>query len=165
MSTTRPYWSAALAALAAALGLALAGCREELGSVAFPTTRVSGVVREGGQPVSGGWIEFIPVDGTVGNLRSAPIARNGRFEVSQVAVGCNAIDVVHAPIRRPEVQWLLSTRGKPIRRAIPAGPATTLVIDLLTEAYRHEREQSDQATGNRNASTTPQPVAETETAR
>jgi hypothetical protein len=163
MSTTRPYWSGALAALGAAL--ALAGCREELGPVAFPTTRVSGVVREGGRPVSGGWIEFIPVEGTVGNLRSAPIARDGRFEVSQVAVGCNAIDVVHAPIRRPEVQWLLSIRGKPIRRAIPPGPATTLAIDLLTEAFRHEREQSEQATGNRTTSRAPQPVAETETAR
>jgi hypothetical protein len=145
--------------------LALAGCREELGPVAFATTRVSGVVREGGRPVSGGWIEFMPVDGTVGNLRSAPIARDGRFEVSQVAVGLNVIDVVHASIRRPEVQWLLSLREKPIRRAIPPGPATMLVIDLLTEAYRHEREQSEQAIGNKTTNRTPQPVVETETAR
>jgi hypothetical protein len=153
MSKTRPYWSVALAALA----LALAGCREELGPVAFPTTRVSGVVREGGQPVARGWIEFLPVEGTVGNLRAAPIARDGRFEVSRVAVGWNAIDVVHAPVRRPEVQWLLNSRGKPIRRKIPPGAATTLEIDLLTEAYRREREQSEQATGNR----APLPVAET----
>jgi hypothetical protein len=152
MSTSRPYWRGVIVAV-----LSLAGCREELGPVAFPTTRVSGVVREGGRPVSGGWIEFFPVEGTVGNLRSAPIAADGRFEVSRVAVGWNAIDVVNAPIRRPEVQWLLSLRGKPIRRAIRRGTATSLEIDLLTEAYRHERERSDKATGDRAS----QPVAET----
>jgi hypothetical protein len=137
--------------------LSLAGCREELGPVAFPTTRVSGVVREGGRPVSDGWIEFFPVDGTVGNLRSAPIAADGRFEVAQVAVGWNAIDVVNAPIRWPEVQSLLNARGKPIRRAIPEGTATNLEIDLLAEAYRHERKQSKKATGDQAS----QPVAET----
>jgi hypothetical protein len=131
-------------------------------------TRVSGVVREGRRPVSGGWIEFMPVEGTVGNLRSAPIARDGRFEVSQVAAGWNTIDVVHAPVRRPEVQWLLSIQGKPIRRAIPPGASTTLEIDLLTEAYRHEQEQSQKATHKRDVPSrcegrhgAPQPVAET----
>jgi hypothetical protein len=98
----------------------------------------------------------MPVDGTVGNLRSAPIAPDGRFEVSQVAVGSNAIDVVHAPIQRPEVRWLLNGRGKPIRRAVPRGPEATIDIDLLTEAYRHEKERSQKAT----EPSAPRPVAE-----
>jgi hypothetical protein len=145
MVTIRPYWSAALAVLGSAL--AGSGCREELGPVAFATTRVTGVVSEGGRPVPGGWIEFMPVDGTVGNLRSAPIARDGRFEATEVAVGSSAIDVVHAPIRSHEVRWLLRSRGKPIRRTIPPGPQARLDIDLLTEAYRIEKAQSDTAPG------------------
>jgi len=137
MRPTRPYWNVPRAALCVAL---LAGCREELGPVKYPTTRVTGQVREGGRPVAGGWIEFFPVDGTVGDLRSAPIAADGRFEASGVAVGRNAIDVVHAPIRWPEVRRLLSRQGKPIRRNLPPGTATTLTIDLLEEAIRLEKE-------------------------
>jgi hypothetical protein len=152
MGTTRPYWSAGLVVLSATL----AGCREELGPVPLATTRVRGVIREGGRPVTGGWVEFAPVDGTVGNLRVAPIAGDGQFDASQVAVGSNAIAVVHAPIRTNEVRWLLGARGKPIRRVIAPGPSTTLTIDLLAEAYRQGREESDKTTGHPRS----QPVAE-----
>ena len=83
MHSARTYWGGPLAALLALV----AGCREELGPVRFPTTRVCGRVLESGRPVAGGWIEFAPIEGTVGNRRSAPLAADGRFEVSGVAVG------------------------------------------------------------------------------
>ncbi len=59
------------------LGLLAPGCSEELGPERFPTTRVAGIVVEGGRPVAGGWIEVIPTDGTVGNIRSARIGTDG----------------------------------------------------------------------------------------
>ena len=137
MLSTRPYWSGPLAAL---LTLA-AGCREELGPVPFATTRVRGQVVEAGRPVAGGWIEFVPVEGTVGNRRSAPLAADGRFEVSGVAVGRNVIGLVNAPIRMPLGGQLFRMPDTPIRRDIARGPVTTLTIDLLTEALRHEKDK------------------------
>ena len=53
------------------LGLLLTGCGEELGPVPMKVVQVRGVVREGARRLSGGWVEFFPVNGTVGNLRSA----------------------------------------------------------------------------------------------
>jgi hypothetical protein len=141
MPSSRPYWSASLLALLAAG----AGCREELGPVPLATTRVSGEVQEGGRPVAGGWIEFLPVEGTVGNLRSAPLDRNGRFEASKVAVGRNVIGLAAAPIRLPGGRRLFRTQASPIRRDIPPGPSSTLKLDLLVEAYRHEKQKREQA--------------------
>jgi hypothetical protein len=115
-----------------------AGCREELGPVSFATTRVTGVVREGGRPLGGGWIEFMPVDGTVGNLRSAPIGRDGRFEATKVAVGRHLVGFVAAPIGRPDVRQRFEGPNSPIRLAIPPGRATNLDIDLLEETLRHQ---------------------------
>jgi hypothetical protein len=115
-----------------------AGCREELGPVTFPRTRVTGEVREGGQPVAGGWIEFVPVEGTVGNLRSAPLSREGRFTVSGVAVGKNLIGLVNAPVRMPGGRQRFHSQASPIRRVIPRGPSSTMVIDLLDEAIRYQ---------------------------
>jgi hypothetical protein len=137
MRSARTYWSNLLVTLLAVV----AGCREELGPVQFPTTRVSGRIVEYGQPVAGGWIEFVPIDGTVGDRRAAPLTADGRFEVSGVAVGRNVIGLVNAPIRMPGGQKLFATQGSPIRRDIPRGDATTLTIDLLTEALRHDKEK------------------------
>jgi hypothetical protein len=117
--------------------LAAAGCREELGPVAFSTTRVTGRVSEGGQPVGGGWIEFWPAEGTVGNLRSAPIGPDGRFEATRVAVGTSAIGLVDAPIRLHGGWQLFYSHASPIRRAIGPGPQSHVEIDLLSEAVRH----------------------------
>jgi hypothetical protein len=120
----------------ALLGMA-PGCREELGPTPMPTTRVTGSVREGAQPIRGGWIEFLPVDGTVGNLRSAPIGPDGRFVADGVAVGKNQIGLVAAPIRTLPARRFLTT-SSPVRRAIPGGPTTDLTIDLIEEAIRHQ---------------------------
>src|SRR5213082_863800 len=104
------------------LGLFSAGCSEELGPVPLRVARVQGVVREGGRPVSGGWIEFFPVDGTVGNLRSARLHPDGSFEVDRVAVGTNLIRLVNAPIGLPELSRLFSSYHSPIRRVITEQP-------------------------------------------
>src|SRR5215212_6208285 len=70
------------------------GCGEELGPEPMPTARVAGRVRIGDRPVRGGWVEFMPVEGTVGRLRSAPLGPDGRFADDRVAVGTNAIRLV-----------------------------------------------------------------------
>lgn len=116
----------------------LAGCREELGPISFSTTRVDGVVREGGRVVGGGWIEFVPIDGTIGNLRSAQVAADGRFEATDVPVGRVLIGLVDAPIHLPGGRRLFHPQESPIRLVIPPGPSCTIEIDLLAEAMRHE---------------------------
>jgi hypothetical protein len=118
-----------------ALLVVTAGCREELGPEPMPTTRVRGVVREGRRPVGGGWIEFVPVEGTVGNLRSAPLKPNGSFEADRVAIGRNVIGLAHAPTALPSSR-IFETFTSPIRREIPGGSVTTLDLDLIEEAFR-----------------------------
>jgi hypothetical protein len=114
------------------------GCSEELGPERFPTTRVSGVVRAGGRPVTGGWIEFVPVEGAVGNLRSAPIGPDGTFVADRVAVGTVAIGVVGAPLDGEPGQ-VFRELAHPIRRTIPDGPSAPLEFDLLEEAILYRR--------------------------
>ena len=120
------------------LGLLAAGCSEELGPERFPTTRVAGIVVEGGRPVAGGWIEFIPTDGTVGNIRSARIGRDGSFQADRVAIGENVIRLVNAPINMPGGEKLFGQFSSPIRRKIPLEPDGPLAIDLLEEAVRYQ---------------------------
>jgi hypothetical protein len=117
---------------------AAAGCREELGPVSFPTTRVTGMLRQGGRPVGGGWIEFVPIEKAVGNLRSAQISPDGTFEATRVAVGPNVIRLVDVPSSPSGKDRLFLTSGSPIRRDIPPGPSTSLEIDVLDELYRHQ---------------------------
>jgi hypothetical protein len=128
-------------------GLLSSGCREELGPVPMPVTRVRGVVKQGDRPVSGGWIEFIPVEGTVGNFRSARLQPDGRFDVDVVAVGKNAIRLVNARMDSPVFVKLFSPFTSPIRRVIAEQPSDPLTIDLVEEAvrYEHERRQAPAA--------------------
>ena len=120
------------------LGLLAPGCSEELGPERFPTTRVAGIVVEGGRPVAGGWIEFIPTDGTVGDIRSARIGRDGSFQADRVAIGENVIRLVNAPINMPGGEKLFGQFSSPIRRKIPLEPDGRLAIDLLEEAVRYQ---------------------------
>ncbi len=129
--------------LALLLPLFNSGCREELGPEHFPTTRVSGLIIEGGKAVPGGWIEFLPTDGTVGNLRSARIHRDGTFEADRVAIGKNAIRLVDAPIQIPGGASLFGRYDRtPIRRTIAAFQQAPLKIDLLEEAARYQAAHS-----------------------
>lgn len=153
------------------IGAALlcAGCSEELGPVAKPVARVTGVVKEGDRTMAGGWIEFIPADGTIGDLRSAPIRPDGSFDADGVAIGTNAIRLVDVPVvsaahlglfTHPMIRWVgivrqvpgdpRSGRGiearfhmpfaSPIRRRIQAGPSARLEIDVVDEARRYQEE-------------------------
>jgi hypothetical protein len=154
-------------ALIVVAGLLSVGCAEELGPVSMPVTRVRGVVKEGDLPVAGGWIEFIPADGTVGNLRSARIRADGTFDTDGVAVGKNAIRVVDAPIASPSdvplfarLGWasLVRTEGgrlgtkapallfipfaSPIRRDIGTGDPAPVTIDVVEEALQFQKDRS-----------------------
>src|SRR5262245_16038154 len=132
----------------ACLALILAGCSEEFGPVRLRLTRVNGVVRQGRVPLSGGWIEFIPVDGTVGNLRSAKVRADGRFEADRVAVGKNLIRLINAPIESRGAAALFSTFSSPIRRNISEQPAEPLDIDLVQETMRFAEARSRAASAD-----------------
>jgi len=138
----RPYWRGWIALCGAWLALAV-GCKEELGPVVAPTTRVVGVVRVGGRPVEHGWIEFSPLEGTVGHLRSSPIARDGTFEVTGVAVGKHVVGLVGLPkaVNDRFGPVFLTTARNPIRRSIAPGDVTRLEIDLLEESIRRQQEK------------------------
>jgi len=131
-------------------GFLAPGCSEELGPERFPTTRVAGVVVEGGRPVGGGWIEFIPTEGTVGNIRSARIGKDGSFQTDRVAIGENVIRLVNAPISIPGGAALFGQFTTPVRRKIPQEPDGPLKIDLLDEAVRYQATRPRPA-GNQGA--------------
>jgi hypothetical protein len=117
------------------LSACTAGCSEELGRDPLVTTRVTGTVRVGSRPLTGGWVEFFPFDGAVGTLRSAPIRRDGRFELDGVAVGTNSIAIVGASVE-PRYRWRFNALQTPMRRVIPGGPPVVLDIDLAVEYVR-----------------------------
>jgi hypothetical protein len=125
--------SLAPAAFAVA-ALALGGCSEELGPEPRITTTITGRVHIRGRPVSGGWIEFLPAEGTIGHLRSAPLRRDGTFEASKVAVGRNAVQIVHPPIPLPG--GALFRNQALIRRDVTGDPVD---IDLQTEWINLQR--------------------------
>jgi hypothetical protein len=127
---SRCRWLAALGALALAAG----GCGNELGPERMPTTRVVGRVHIRGEPVGPGWIEFNPVDGTIGLLRVAPIAPDGTFVANRVALGRNAIQVAHARNLPPAFRDF--GRIALVRREVSETPATRIDIDLQDELLR-----------------------------
>ncbi len=148
MGRDRKAMSARSSLLPIALLLLAAGCREELGPEQLPTTRVSGVVVEGGRPVGGGWIEFVPIGATLGRLRAARIQPDGSFQTDGVPIGKNLIRLVNAPIQLPGGRQLfLHYSTSPIRRVIPARPGEPLRIDLLEEALRYQALRSRMAEG------------------
>ncbi|WP_406700803.1 hypothetical protein V5E97_18610 [Singulisphaera sp. Ch08] len=119
--------------------LLLSGCGEELGPEQFETTQVSGIIRLGGRSIDQdwkGWIEFIPVDGTVGKLRSATIRPDGSFEADRVAVGWNQIGLVNAPLG-PDLASKFHPFSSPIRRKIP-DHRIEIEINLYEEAIKDQ---------------------------
>ena len=98
------------------------------------------------RPITGGWIEFIPTDGTVGNIRSARIGRDGSFQADRVAIGENVIRLVNAPINMPGGEKLFGQFSSPVRRKIPLEPDGPLAIDLLEEAVRYQATRPRPAT-------------------
>ena len=136
----------------APLAFGSSGCSEELGPEQMPVTRVKGVVRQGQSPVSGGWIEFMPVEGTVGKLRSARLRNDGSFETERVPVGLNLIRLANAPLGSRSAERLFGSYRSPIRRTIPAESTLPLVIDVRDEAIRfnssHPRDTALESRGS-----------------
>ncbi|HEY2159652.1 MAG TPA: hypothetical protein VGH33_28770 [Isosphaeraceae bacterium] len=130
-----------VALIAATLG----GCANELGPESFPSSRVEGTIRIAGRPVSSGWIEFLPAEGTAGNLRSAPILRDGTYGVDGVPRGRVVVRLVGVygppiptslgPVELATFRSFLS----PIRRAIDAQPTSHVDLELASEAEAHQR--------------------------
>jgi hypothetical protein len=127
----RSFWGGL--AVSACLG---PGCGEELVPEPMPTARVAGRVHAGGRPVRGGWVEFLPVDGTVGRLRSAPIGPDGSFTEGRVAVGTQAIRLVDPTAAGPLPGGRLFQQRYLIRRRVGAQGDDRLDIDLQDEAIR-----------------------------
>jgi hypothetical protein len=109
------------------------GCREELGPEHFPVTSLSGAVVEGKDPVRGGWIEFIPIDGALGDLRSAWIRADGSFQADKVPIGPCAIRIVNARIQTRGAAELFSQLNSPIRRVIAEDSREPMRLDLIEE--------------------------------
>jgi hypothetical protein len=95
-------------------------------------------VHEGNRPLESGWIEFIPVDGGLGDLRSAWIRQGGHFEVERLGLGPHVVRIVGAPIQIPGGLSLFGTFMSPIRREIKAKPDEPIDVDVLEEAVRYQ---------------------------
>lgn len=119
--------------LASILVALSAGCAEEWGPTQKVLVDVDGRILLGGTPVSGGWVEFIPIDGAVGDIRSARLAKDGTFHATKVARGRNVLRVVYPPPRLG-VDRVFTQFYSPVRPVIDAG--TVLNLDLRREALR-----------------------------
>jgi hypothetical protein len=133
---SRVLWSLPLA-----LSFLIAGCSEELGPVPIHVVTVHGSVRESGRPITRGWIEFFPVDGTVGNLRSARLAPDGSFTVDGVAVGRNLVRLVNIRSASKAIEQIFGRMDSPIRRVIVKNSNAPVEIDLYDEALRYQQSQ------------------------
>ena len=158
-----PRWLALPAVL-------LTGCSEELGPERLPTTAIRGQVLADARPVAGGWIELIPVEGTVGNPRILPIGPDGSFRddhtpIGRVALRFERIDLGPNPsfAARALDPGTFRTHSTPIRRTI-AGPAEPVRVDLVEEARAasrrrpgRKRRRSNGTRGSSSTATLPPP--------
>jgi hypothetical protein len=117
-------WSAVLAVQA--------GCAEHWRPTPRVELEVEGRVHDGPRPISGGWIEFIPVDGAVGHLRSAPIQPDGTFRATRVGAGPHVVRLVQPS--SPGVDPAFQQFTSPIRVVIE--PGESVEIDLARERLR-----------------------------
>lgn len=127
-----------------AFGLASAGCGQAIGPEVMPTTTLRGRIHLEGRPVVRGWIEIVPVDGTVGRLRSAPIAADGGFSAEKVPVGQIAFRLAGPPpIRTGERgldRFLALARRVPVfRRETRPGDIPPVDVELRKEQAGFER--------------------------
>ncbi len=113
--------------------LLLGGCGEELGSTKMPTAPVRGQVRIGSTPLTRGFVEFRPVDGTVGRLRWARIGPDGRFATDGVAVGTVGLRFVGAGLPTQLVRNF--GQSYLIRREVAQLSPTVMTIDLQAEQF------------------------------
>ena len=64
----------------------MGGC-DAVGPEPIVTTTITGRFHMGDRPINQGWIQVVPVEGTLGTLRSAPLDGQGRFRIDKVPVG------------------------------------------------------------------------------
>ena len=112
------------------------GCREELNPARPPTSHVQGRVAFRGEPIGGGWIEFHPIEGALGDVRSAPLNLDGTFVADRVANGLNAIRVAHPTVIPRSVR---SIGRIPVAIRLIAGANEALEIDLARNLPRSPR--------------------------
>lgn len=120
------------------LAFGAVGCSDELGPEPLAVARIKGVVTNGRLPVCNGWIEFIPVDGTVGNVYSARIHDDGSFDAARVAVGINLIRMAHVSLGSNVAERVFGAYHSPIRRVIAPQLTEPIVIDLVDESVRYK---------------------------
>jgi hypothetical protein len=130
VDTRRVSW---LSLLALACLAGSSGCANALGPERMPISSVAGRVTENGRPVRGGWIEFVPIDGTVGKLRSARLNADGTFQADKVSVGLNLVRLVNLDISDDDAKYLFGAFHSPIRRTIPAHAADAMNFELVDE--------------------------------
>lgn len=119
------------------------GCGEVWGPERFTTTTVRGRLFWRGEAVAGGWLEFVPVLGTTGVLRSAEVDRDGSFRVTGIPVGTVGIRLIGSPASRsagdPDRDRFFHeiSQSYAISRTI-TGTTSSLTIDLADEASRRQ---------------------------
>lgn len=128
----------------AGLLVGASGCREELGPERFVIAGVSGVILNSGTPATGGWVEFQPAEGAVGDFRSARIGPDGAFQADRVAVGVNVVRIVDLP-GLPAGGAAVLAYDSPIRRTIPKVPGRPLRIDVIEELLLYQKAKTDVA--------------------
>jgi hypothetical protein len=105
----------------------------------MPVSNVDGRVSQRGKPVSRGWIEFVPVDGTVGKMRSARLESDGTFHATKVPVGLNLIRFVNINWDPIQMRRTFGAFSSPIRRQIADKDNPALEIDLAQEYLKLSR--------------------------
>ena len=137
-----PSWFRFLLVILAAT--MLAGCRDPTGPESFRTTTIRGRVHWNGRPIGPGWLEIMPVDGTLGLPRSAPVAADGSFVADGVPVGRVAIRLAGPPPppsgdRGADRFLAVAQRQHLIHKDIPPAPEGSLDLDLVREKFEVER--------------------------
>lgn len=124
---------------------ALAGCDDALRRKPDKTTTIRGRILLDGQPLPIGWLEMVPIDGTLGTLRSAPVLPDGSFSAAGVPIGRLAVLLAGRPIPRtgdPTIDKYLSIvrRNHFLRVTTKDDPNQRIEIDLREEMYALDRE-------------------------
>jgi len=141
----RRHWPSFLASLA--LIFCSIGCHDVLGPEQMPVATVDGKVTQRGIPITRGWVEFVPIDGTVGRMRSAPLRRDGTFHATKVPVGLNLIRLVNVDydpkVLGPMAHDLRRVFGaftSPIRRTIALDRNPLLDVEIAEEYVKMTRQ-------------------------
>ena len=120
----------------ASLAIVCSGCSEETGPTRYPVEsgQVTGRAIVGGIPISGGWIELIPTDGTAGDLRSSPLAPDGSFAIDRAPAGVVSVRIVNAPANLESriPQDVRISFASLVRLKIEPNRENRVVIDVLS---------------------------------